>query len=727
MTETLEIEKENLAPDWANAPTVSDLKQNIDDAEVDQGIHQQDVDRWLDNMAIEGKAKPAKVPGRSSVAPKVIRKHAEWRYASLSNPFLSTPDVFNVYPTTAGDAKRAKQNALVLNHQFNTYIDKVDFFDAFVREAVDTGTVLVEVSWVTHQEEVEEEEPVYEFIPSQDPGLAQRYLYLLQIKQTSQDLYWEHMNEGMDQAIMTFVKTGILYEARQTGTQTVLRVKETANFPALEVCEMSNIFIDPTCNGDLKKARFIGKKHKASLSELKRDGRYKNLNHILIEEADPLGSSDFKDSDDITSFSFKDEPRKEFVVTTYWGSWDIHDTGVAVPIVASWVGRVMIRLEENPFPFKRPPFAKSVYMPKRKSVYGEPDGELLEENQQIIGAVTRGMIDLLGRSANSQTGVRQGFVNATNMRKLKRGDDYVYNGQGDPSHSVYQHTYPEIPQSAYNMVAMQNADAESLSGVKAFGSGINSKALGDSVGGGRDAMDAASKREAGILLRLAQGVKEIGRMIVAMNAVFLSEEEVVRITDEEFVTVRRDDLAGKFDIALAISTAEEDNKKAEELAFLLQTTGPNGDPVEIRMIRAELARLRKMPEFAKRIEEYEPKPDPLAVAKAQKEVELLDAQIAKERALEAKHLTEAQANGARGYKDATQGHLNESKAGTEVAKSRDLHSSADNRNLDYLAKHTGLDHQQELDKLDRNAEHNLTATLVKAEADKQNKSETKKD
>ena len=713
---TIELTK---LTDWENEPSIADLEKNLKDAAIEHASHQADVDRWLENMATTGNARPPKIKGKSNVVPKVIRKQAEWRYSSLSAPFLSRPDLFNIKPTTAGDKKRAQQNGLVLNKQFNTQIKKVKFIDDYVRDAVDTGTVIVEVGWVTKEEDVTEEIPTYEFIPVQEPQvaqqLAQQYTQLLQLRQTSQDLYEQYMDPGQDKVITLFAQTGQLYQAQQTGTETITTRKETKNHPTVEICETANIIIDPTCGGDLSKAQFIGKKFKSSLSELKEDGRYKNLKWVVAADSDTLDNPDFKENSDIETFSFTDEPRKKFVVHTYWGSWDIHNTGIVVPFVASWVGRVLIRMEENPFPFKRPPFAVAPYMPVRKSSYGEPDGELLEENQQIIGATTRGMVDLMARSANSQTGVKSSFLDTLNKRKFMRGDDYEFNANADPRQAVYQHTFPEIPQSAYNMITMWNADAESLSGVKAFASGINGQSLGNSVGGGRDAMDAASKREAGILLRLAEGIIDIGKMFLAMNAVFLSEKEVIRVTDEQFITVRRDDLPGDFDLELTISTPEEDEKRAGELSFMLQTTGNNMDPGLHKMILGEIARLRKMPAIAKRIEEYEPQPDPMTQKKIELELMLLEAQIAKERALEAKHQSEAAANGYRGAKDGSQANLNEAKAVTENAKSRNLHSDSDQKDLNYLDQHTGKAHYQKLEEQDRAATHSLNNEIVKAQ------------
>ena len=40
----------------------------------------------------------------------------------------------------------------------------------------------------------------------------------------------------------------------------------------------------------------------------------------------------------------------------YWGYWDINNDGIVKPFVATWVGDVMIRLEENPYPDKQLPY-----------------------------------------------------------------------------------------------------------------------------------------------------------------------------------------------------------------------------------------------------------------------------------------------------------------------------------------------------------------------------------
>jgi len=686
---------------WKNEPSVSDLKQDLIDSSMETDSHNQDVDRWLSNMFITGSAKPKKVIGRSAVQPKLIRKQAEWRYPGLSEPFLSTDDIFNVEPKTAGDTKRAKQNQLVLNNQFNTQINKIKFIDDYVRDAVDIGTVIVEVGWLSEVGEKTETIPTYDYYPG-PPKLAEQYVELSKLRASGSELYEDFRTPGLDVALDSFEVDGIpLYPEENGGTEEVISEVQLKNQPTVEVCESANIIIDPSCNGDIDKAKFVAKKFKSSKSDLRADGRYKNISKIDVEGANPLTDEDYQEGQDNQSFNFNDEPRKQFVVHSYYGEWDIYGTGIVISIIAAWVGDVMIRMELNPFPDKRPPFVTAQYMPKRKSVYGEPDGELLEDNQKVSGAIKRGIVDLLGKSANSQTGMRKDMLDVTNMRKFMKGDNYQFNAGVDPGQGVYTHKFPEIPQSAYNMIIMENNEAESLTGTKAFSSGITGASLGPNVGSGKSALDAAAKREVSILRRLAGGVTQIGRKILAMNSEFLSEEEVIRVTAEEFVTVRRDDLAGNFDLRLTISTPEEDEAKAQELAFMLQTNGPNGDPGEVRLIRAKIAELRKMPDLAKQIREYQPTPDPLAVAKAELEIKLLEAQIAKEQALTAKHASEADVNVAREYKEGTQGDLNASKAGTEGAKARNLHSDSDNKDLNFIEQESGVHQEREKELLDK--------------------------
>lgn len=659
---------------WKNAPQLSNLKSDLTFATPTHNLQKQKIGEWLDNLHVTGSAKVNPPKGNSKIVPKLIRKQAEWRYAALSEPFLSTDDVFNVNPITWEDRKAAQQNQLVLNHQFNVHIDKTKFVDEYVRAAVDEGTVIVRVGWDFQEEKIKVKQPKVEYRVNPEFGPMHEHLH--QMMEQSPSQYDTDVPDELKQAHELTMDQGQPIEPVIVGEEEIEISRTIVNRPTLEVCDYRNVIIDPTCLGNIDKAGFVIYSFETSMSDLEKDGKYKNLKYVNIDSNTVLGTPDHIASDGVRSFNFKDNPRKKIVVHEYWGYWDIDGTGETKPFVCAWVGNTVIRMEENPFPDKKIPFVVEQYLPVRKSIYGEPDGSLLEDNQKVIGAVTRGMIDILGKSANGQTGMRKDMLDATNRRKYDKGQDYEFNVNVDPRQGVFMHTFPEIPASAQFMLSLQNMEAESLTGVKAYSQGVSGASLGDVAAGIRGALDAASKRELGILRRLSNGMVKIGRKIISMNAEFLSDTEVVRVTNEEFVTVRKDDLPGNFDLKLSISTAEEDNNKAEQLAFLLQTVGPNSDPEMMKMILSDIAKLRKMPELAERIETYSPQPDPLAQEKAMLEIELLKAQIAREQAHAMNYQATAQ--------------LNVAKSGTEEAVAGNVRSDTDLKNLDFVEQESGV-------------------------------------
>lgn len=694
--QTPEEENKSLTK-WANPPTVRDLKQELLESKSHHDAQKSKIAEWLDNLNVRGSAVVKATDGRSKVVPKVIRKHAEWRYAALSEPFLSTEELFEVKGKTDEDVEAARQNKLVLNYQFNAHIDKVRFIDEYVRAAVDEGTVIVRTGWNFREEEVEEDIPQYEYV--RDDSFHQMHQELAALKLEHPSRFLTDVPPELQEAHRLYDENrGIPFKPVLTGYVRGKVMKTVANHPTAEVCDYRNVLIDPTCYGDIDKATFVCWHFESSLSELRKDGKYKNLEKINASANTPLAEPDHASSTSASGFNFNDEARKKIVVYEYWGFWDIHKNGKAVPVVAAWVGDTMIRLEENPYPDKKIPFICEQYLVVRKNTHGEPDGVLLEDNQKIIGALTRGMIDIMGRAANGQMGTRKGLLDATNRRRFDKGQHYEYNPNGDPQTGIFMHTFPEIPVSAQFLLQQQSMEAESLTGVKAFNDGVTGASLGEVAAGVRGALDASSKREMGILRRLKNGIVKIGRKFIAMNSEFLDDKQVIRVTNEEFVEVRKDDLAGNFDLELSISTAEEDNAKASELAFMLQTLGPNEDPAVRRLIMAEIMRLRKMPRAAKMIENYQPEPDPLAQKLQELEIAKLDAEIAEIRAKTQKLMADA--------------NLSVAKVDTEEAKAENLNAQTDQAALDFVEQENGITQERELEQKKAQSEAQAQTKLL---------------
>ena len=677
--------------DWANPPTLRELKQDVEEAMPDHNRQVSFINSWISTLRGENH-KLKTVEGRSRVQPKLVRKQSEWRYAALEEPFLSTDDMFKVYPATFDDVESAKQNQLVLNKQFRVDIPKVKFINKFVRYAVNQGTVIVKLAWETRLGIVTEEVPVYAQTPEETLSYLQNAVQMGHMAPEEADM---------------ILQSG---QPVQIGVEPQEVEKEVVNRPVLQVRDARNVIIDPSCEGELDNAQFIVDRFLTDLSSLKQDGRYANLDKIQDSDYNAGADDLYYQSDwnrDINSFKFKDKARKKMIAHEYWGYWDINGDGITKPIVATWVGNTLIRLEENPYPDKKPPFVLAQYLPPDwETVYGDADASLLKDNQDIIGAVTRAVIDLIGRSANAQQGVRKDLLDTINRKKFNQGLDFEYNPVANLADALYTTKIPEIPRSALEVITLQNNEAEALTGIKSFSGGISGQALGENVGGIRSALDATAKRELGILRRLSEALKEIGRKIIAMNSEWLSDEEIIRITDEEFVAIKRSDLAGNFDIRLGVSTAEQDNTKASELAFLLQTMG-NAMPIDItKLILSKIADLRKLPDLAKAFAEYQPQPDPLAQQRAQLENALIEAQVYNEH--------------AKGAENQVDVRLKDAKTQTELAKARSLHSGADKADLDYLEQASGLKQERELEKQALGQQGKTQTELAKSWANKDN-------
>jgi hypothetical protein len=605
----------------------------------------------------------------------------------MSEPFLSSSKLFQASPRTWEDKQGAVQAELLLNHQFDTYVDKVAFIDEMVRVGDNQGTVVAEVGWKRITEMVPTEIPTLGFFPI--PPERQDMLQQLQadMQLMANPLEFNKLPVERKEAVVYSQANGVPVVGVVTKVETVLTEKIIKNHPTVQIIDLMNLFVDPSCNGKLGDARFIAYSFETSKGELRADGRYKNIDHIAVSTNASAASGEAQhNSNTPNSFQFSDEERKRFVAYKMYALWDVNNNGQLKPIVAVWANGIMLQLEDSPFSDEEFPFVIIPVNPMPKKWYGEPDGELLIEQQKTVGALTRGMIDLLGRSANGQQGMPKQFLDAPNRRKFDDGEDYEYNpAMGNPEQLIIMHKYPEIPQSAMALLQHELMDAESLTGVQVFGGGINAGSLGDVAAGIKGALAASAKREMSILRRYAAGVAKIGQKFLSMSKDFLADEEIVRVTNDQFVAITRDGINGKFDITVDVSSAEEDNLKAQELSFVLQTVGPSVDFNITKKIMAEIARLRKMPELAHDIANFEPQPDPLVVAEAEAKVAKLKAELETELAKKAYY----------------------------EAQTRLLNAKTDQQSLDTVEQGTGTAHVREMAKMEAQGEANQDLTITK--------------
>lgn len=714
-------ETQSKLTDWENEPSLKALQDDLDTAKNTHDGQVAKITKWrklLEAPRVNTSS------NRSGIQPKLIRRQAEWRYSALSEPFLSNHKLFNVHPRTFEDAEAARQNEILLNYQFSQKLNKIKLIDDFVHSTVDEGTGILKVGWLRKTEQKTEEVPVYQYYDlspdnPQDGSMLEALQQAMELKQHSPRDFDEKTAEELKEAVSYFEKTGVPVTAVPTG-ETVTNTYEVPviNQPTVELINPSNIYVDPGCQGDIDKAMFVIQAFETTKAELSIDGRYKNLDKVKWD--DELIGTDGTTYETPTpsDYSISGKARKKVLAFEYWGFYDIHNNDSLVPIVATWIGDVLIRMEENPFPDGKVPYVFVPYTPVKRELFGEPDAEVLEDNQKILGAITRGLIDSLGRSANAQIGFSKGMLDFTNRMRYEKGEDYEFNPTMSPTQGIIEHKYPELSQSAILMLQMQNQEAESLTGIKAFSGGLAGDSYNSKVATAiNGVINAAGKREMSILRRLAKGITQIGEKIVAMNAEFLSDEEVVRITNKEFIPIKREDIKGNFDLEVDIATVEVDNEKAQDMAFLLQTMGPNM-PMEISMlIISEIADLKRMPELADKLRNYKPEPTPeqqLQMQLAQAQLALAQANIEKTRVEAQKLQVDAQVSMANASLIGSKDILTRAQATNAQASANKQNAQAIGQQIENSMLSTGTKHLQEMEKMQAQARGNQSLEVTKA-------------
>ena len=620
------------------------VKADYKGAEVAKNENDNKIKQW--EAIRDSKLYGTEVDGKSKYVSDLTKNLLDWQVPSLVDPFVSTPDVINCKPFTYADPLIAAQEEAVLTHQVIQTADHFSFMTDLMTYIAEKGTAFVKTGWMFQEEKREVEQPLMAIDPM----------------------------SGQEVVI---------------GTEVVEQMVTTVNKPTRLVIDPIDIRMDPTCGGKISNASFVIHDWETDLSTLRQDGRYKNLDSIK-EDIGRDEDYEQKDSTDDT-FKFEDSARKKIIVHEYWGKYDLDDDGIAEPVVCAWVGDVVIREEENPLPGQEIPFEKAVYKNLPGYIWGEPLAAKTGKRQHIDSVLHRGIFDDMKLANNGQTGTKKGFTDDANLKKMKQGIDFEYN---TTMADVYQDQYRGLNQSVFNVMAKNEAAAESSVGVTMMNHGTGGNALGSSAAAVNATTSSSAKREMHIVRGVAEDcIIPMLKKFSRYNKEFLSPEEVSAITDKEYIEPKNDN---EYDIKMTLESAETRVAKAERTGFVLQTMGPNMPPQAMTVLLARYMKLIGELDVSHMIENPEVSPEEQqAQAKQQAHADkMMELELA---LMEAKVYNEQ----AKGQENAVDVELKTAKTETERAKARITNSDSDLKDIDYLEREAGIPHERELEKEER--------------------------
>ncbi|AUR93613.1 coil containing protein [Vibrio phage 1.188.A._10N.286.51.A6] len=641
---------------------------------------------------------------RSEITLKHIRKLLEWRYPVLEQAFLAKEDLYAPKGRDEYDGQLAQFHRTLLNYQLNNEMDKTTIITRAVRAYMNQATAIGYLGWNMKKEKALQIDAIfgYGFVAKSSPMyevLEKEYIEINKIlsehpnRKTSIPL---HMVEGASH----YAKYSSVKDVTIKGFTQNMSKKDVliANHPTINILNVYDVYGAPECKTNLQDSPYVFYKYPEYIYELQRNDDYdtKNIDWTTVEAITPAGNAGISyDAGDV---------RNQVEVIEFWGMYDLNNDGQVEPCRVLWVDGHILEAIPNPYPDKKHPFYSAAYLPAPKldTFYGESDALLVEDNQAILSAMHRGFIDIHGNSAYGQKGVAKDVLDPVNRDKFLRGENFEYDSNVvDPNALFQTFDFPDIAQSAIAYVSMLNADSEALTGIKGFNEGISGNSYGDTAAGVKGLLSATALRETSITNRLAQMFIAMGKRIMYLNTLYLDKEKILSLLGREGMIVKSI-LNPLIDVKVDISNQAEDNLKAQEMSFMLQTLGNTIPPKLAQVMLQEIARLRNMQTLENEIKLYEEEPPQPSEAEQEiqaLQIELLKAQIANEK--------------GRARQADSSANLNESKIPNEQAKTAKTEAETKEKEVQTERVSSGQETKDKISIISAQAESNISAAVFK--------------
>ncbi len=578
---------------------------------------------------------------KSGIVMREIAKQIEWQKPNITEPFVSTKSPIEL--TGMRDGNKARVLEKWANYEFTQEFDR----DFFINQATDVvlreGTVWVQTSWET------EEENVRTIIPNASmEELMNKSYEPTDIEQNSDGTYKVEYNE----------------------------IIQTMNNPDATVMRNEHVFPDPTAR-TMKELRFVAVIKLLTISDLRKisglDSKQIDSleNKLSSEEREDTGLGVSR-NDNASSYGYdndykpQDTPRKHIRIVEYWGYYDLNNDGIPEPIVAYFpesYKNINLGVEENPFPHKGIPFDSSVYSARPFSLWGNPLAFFLGDNQKVRNGIVRGILDNMSLANNNQKFILRGTLDYVNFKRMNNGERHIIINKAD---SITDGSYNQLPNSVFNTLEMFKKEDEDLSGVSGNGPSLGNS--GVAKDGQQAQLTMSQQRMASLVRNLSNLLRKIISKWIMMGEVFLTDNQIIELFEEN-EQVNMNVFAGsqKTKIKVNVGTEVNRNMKLQQYNMLMQqakTLEGELPPGSMKEMVAEMYDLFDMHDAATKLRLYQPQPSPEQQAAQQlqlKNAELENAKIEMEIAVmqkdvEARYINAQarmmDANANVGYKDA---------------------------------------------------------------------------
>ncbi len=528
------------------------------------------ISDWRD--LAEGKSLGNETEGRSKFVSKETQKAINWLVPNMIKPFTSSNAAAEFQPRTADDEDTAKAQTTLINYQFNNDFPRYQFLHTAITLFTSEGTTVARTGWI-HEEETSSETIPFEGFTTEQ---------VQELEGQGAEINIEDQAEVM--VDVTEDPTGTkLSQMIYKGTATITKTTTTVSRPDAESIRNEDFYIlgetieeSDACIQRIDTTRGELRDQDKAYND---NGIYENVDLITSNGQDPkeaglaqtrqedLETYGAVDPDDISS-------RDPITIYEYYGLIDRDGSGIPQPIVCVWSGNTILRITDNPFPDKAPPFVGAPYMAVPFSFWGNAMAFYLEDVTKVKSAIMRTFIDLMATSTNGINHIQKGALDPLNLRRLKEakiGSVIEWNDLGQHKDQVHN----EIPQSLQDMYELFTAEGENESGVTRYTQGLDAQSLNKTATGITAIMNASQMRTWETTTRFAeQFMKPLFRKWIAYNQAFLDKNIALRIVGDQYKEITPDDIKGNFDLIVNIAIAGSEEAKGQKIIGLLQMVSP---------------------------------------------------------------------------------------------------------------------------------------------------------
>jgi hypothetical protein len=570
-------------------------KINIWDVSYNIG-NTEDIDQYK-NPSMDKQSK-----GSNIIAP-ISLQYIDQQIPGLKSAFLDTNKIIKSKAIRDVDSNIAKMIGMFLNFHYRKRFKHENFIDKLVRTYLIEGSVVVKLGW--------------------DYRKINKFEAIRTKRQIKKPI--KNIEDMSDEDYRNYNKETVVEEKEVVKVSKKQRYH--INQPIAEVLTHEEVMIAPNSNGDLEAADFVIVKYQSNISTLKEQGAYTNLDKIALNDN---SSYDINDHLQERTIDFIDDSRKLIDIMEYWGYYDIDDDGINEPILCVIAnGTTIIRLELNPFPDGKLPFAIAAMNKDRNGVYGESDIRYLDVIQKQATNIWRGAFNNMIRANNGQRGFPRGLLTKQDFSQMLAGNDYVYDPSMLGPAGIIKENFDELPGSFYNLLGMLKTEADQITGI----SPQNGHQTGyASMSTPSSAMSASQLKQLDHVRNLVINIMlPMFRKWTLYASAFMDEKEWARIVGpENFVNLPKDmELFDLVEIEFDIATQESNQKKMETLSYLFQTLAPVSPPEIQQRQQAKIFDLADMSEEADFMRNYEPEPDPMEKQMQQMQMQGMQLEMAK--------------------------------------------------------------------------------------------------